>query len=83
MTTASTNTNETAKSNLSAKIDDWNARYDVWCDTLEAKILAVVWTGVLVLVTAVVIFGYPALIIAALTAVPVIFFFLWKITVGQ
>lgn len=84
MTTLSTNTSQTTqKGALRTKLEDLNARYDAWCDTLEAKILTVVWTGVLVLVTAVVLFGYPALITAALIAVPTIFYFLWKITVGK
>lgn len=85
MSTTQTNTPQrrTQKSAWARKMEQLDAWYDVWCQTQEAKILQVWATAVLVLITAVVIFGYPALVVAKLAAVPAIFFVLLRITVGK
>ena len=84
---STTNTNASyrteGQSKLAAKLQALDAWYDVWCQTDEAKILSMVATGLLMLTLAIVLFGYAALIITALTAVPVIFTVLMLITVGK
>ena len=85
MSTTTTNTQHRSArpSKLRAKLRELDAMYDAWSQTEEGKAMAVIGTGLLMLILAVVVFGYPALIIAALTAVPVIFTLLLLITVGK
>lgn len=51
--------------------------------TVEFRIMTVVLTALMLWVAAIVTFGYPALILVALTLVPIIFTCLMLITVGK
>ncbi|WP_299030741.1 hypothetical protein [uncultured Sulfitobacter sp.] len=58
-------------------------RVKVQTGTIEFRVMTVVLTALMLWGAAIATFGYPALIIVALTLVPVIFFLLMMITVGK
>lgn len=67
----------------SARIENLMDRAKAQAGTVEFRVLTVVWTALMLWGAAIATFGYPALIIVALTLVPVIFFLLMMITVGK
>ncbi len=81
MTSYSTNS-ATQRSSLT-----WTAklatRFKAQTKTVEFRIMTVILAALMLWVAAIVTFGYPALILVALTMVPIIFVCLMLITVGK
>jgi fatty acid desaturase len=80
MTTYSTNTAPQHKTMWIGKLTQ---RVVTQTKTIEFRIMTIFLTALMSWVTAIVIFGYPALILVALTLVPIMFFLLMMITVGK
>lgn len=80
MTTYSTNTTLPSKGAQAEKITQ---TVQAQSKTIEFRIMAVVLAALTLWGSAIAVFGYPALIIVALTLVPIVFFCLLMITVGK
>ncbi|WP_299414628.1 hypothetical protein [uncultured Sulfitobacter sp.] len=65
------------------RLEKLKERVKVQTGTIEFRVMTVVLTALMLWGAAIATFGYPALIIVALTLVPVIFFLLMMITVGK
>ena len=81
MTLCATNT-ATPKSAI-ALLSKLAALFKAQTKTVEFRVMTVVLTALMLWAAAIVIFGYPALILVALTLVPIIFVCLMLITVGK
>ncbi len=80
MTTISTNTAPKSKSKW---FDTPKERVAAQTKTLEFRVMVGLLTALMLWGAAIATFGYPALILVALTLVPAMFFFLLMITVGR
>lgn len=80
MTTYSTTTAPQSKTTWFETLKD---RALTQTKTVEFRVMTIVLTLLMLWGAAIATFGYPALILVALTLVPVIFFCLLMITVGK
>lgn len=80
MTTYATNAASTPKS---TRIETIKARIHTASKTIEFRLMTIVLTALMLWGAAIATFGYPALIIVALTLVPLMFVALMLITVGK
>lgn len=77
------NTTNTVPKSKNARIENIKERALAHIGTTEFRALTILLTALMLWATAIVVFGYPALILVALALVPVIFFLLLMITVGK
>ena len=75
--------NTTTRRTAMAWVGKLAQRFKAETKTVEFRIMTFVLTALMLWAAAIVTFGYPALILVALTMVPIIFICLMLITVGK